>query len=410
MKQYELAERNLVLGRYAEKFQLPQRMGKTLRVTRHKRMALPNTPLQEGVPPDAVALSIEYVDVVVEQWGIVALLTDVAQITLTHPALQKAIDRTGLAMAEMLEREIAETLMGGTTVLYGGNASSRVTIDAGDVINTALVNKATVGLRARGASPQEGQLFSGVMSPQHQGDLNLDTTFVGASNFANVRALQYGEVGIWQGVRWAVSNFLPIFAGVAAPTTAAATATKTQVVATDTGGNLTSGNYQFKVVARDINSDYERRISLQSANISSGTGDDDLFTVTFPSSANYVYDLYVTAAGGTTAYLVASRQAASSVLVVDEDPDTAAAVAPENPADAVSVFIGFIFGKDAFGRVELDGMSMQSYITPAGASYSNPLAQGRKVGSKIMWKCFILDNAYFVRFETGSGHSAELPA
>ena len=410
-RQYVLVERNLILGRYAEKFQLPQRMGTTLRVTRHSRLKLPQVPLTEGVPPDAVALAIEKVDVTVEQWGIVCLLTDVVQITTKHPALQKAIELTGLAMAEMFEREIAKVLLGGTNVVYGGTANSRAALVAGDILTTSVVLKTTVALRARGAMPYEGQLYAGVMAPQQEGDvLRADTTFQNASNFANVRALQYGEIGIWMGVRWGRGNFLPVFAGVAAPTTGAATATKAQVTASDTGGSLTSGNYQFVVVARDINSDYERKVSLQSGNISSGTGNDDYFTVVAPSSANYTYDIYMTIAGGTTPYKVASRVAASSSTVISTDPDITAATPPANPGSGVEVFIAWVFGKDAFGRVELDGMSLQSFVTPAGASFSNPLAQGRKVGSKVMWKCFILDNAFFTRIETGSSFSAELPA
>jgi hypothetical protein len=68
-----------------------------------------------------------------------------------------------------------------------------------------------------------------------------------------------------------------------------------------------------------------------------------------------------------------------------------------------------VFGRDAFGRVELDGMSLASYMTPDTESYANPLRQGRKVGSKIMWKSWILDNNFFIRFECNSGTSANLP-
>ena len=115
---FRLAERNLRVGRYATMYNLVQRMGKTLRIIRHRRLALPTVELTEGVPPDAVALAVENVDVTVEQWGIVVLITDVAQITTKHPALNVAINRTSLAMAEVLEREIAETLLAGTNIVF----------------------------------------------------------------------------------------------------------------------------------------------------------------------------------------------------------------------------------------------------------------------------------------------------
>lgn len=407
---YRIAEQNLRLGKFARSYSLPQRTGKTLRIVRHKRLALPNSPLTEGTPPDAVALAIENIDVTVEQWGIVVFLTDVSQITTKHPALQVAIERSGLAMAEMFEREMAEMLLGGSNVFYPAAVTTRAGLNT-EKIDTALVLKALTTLRNNGATELEGGLYGGVLPPQMEADIvAADSTFIEAASHQAIRKLDFGEIGVWMGVRWMRGNFLPIFKGVAAPDGSAASAEKAQVVATDTGGSLTSGNYQVKVVARDKNTDYERKISVQSANISSGTGNNDLLTITTPTSTNYVYDVYVTQAGGTTAYLVASRQAANFAVVVSTNPDAGQPVAPANPASGKEVFVAWVFGKDAFGRVELNGMSLQSYLTPAGASYSNPLAQGRKVGSKVMWKSFIIEPNYFARLEATSAYPAGLPA
>jgi N4-gp56 family major capsid protein len=408
-RQYQLAERNLILGRYAEQYTLPQRMGKTLRVTRHDRLQLPSTPLTEGVPPDAVPLTIKFVDVAVEQWGIVCLLTDVVMLTTKHPALNKAVDLTGLAMAELLEREIATVLMGGTSVVFGGAATSRAALTAGDKLTTTVILKTLAALRARGAPPWEGQLYAGVISPQQEADvLATDATFQAASNFANVRALQYGEIGIWQGVRWGRGNFMPYFKGVPAPDAAAATAEKAQVSVLTGGGTLAAGNYKIKVVAADPNSGYERKISLDSANLTAAA--NDRLQVVFPSSTAYVYNVYMTQVGGTTFFLRSSRNAAGSTLVISSQPAGTEATVTQAPANGVEVFIGWVFGRDAFGRVELNGMSLQSYVTPPGASWSNPLAQGRKVGSKIAWKCFLQEPLFFTRLETGSAFPADLAA
>jgi hypothetical protein len=362
------------------------------------------------VPPDAIQLSVQEVDVTVEQWGIVCLLTDVAQITTVHPALNKATELTGLAMAELFERESAVVLMGGTNVIYGGNRTARSSLVAGDKMTTALVLKGTVGLRARGADDRGG-LYDGVMPPQVEADvISQDITFQNAQSYANIRKLEEAEIGVWMGTRWARGNFLPIFKGVPAATTAAATAEKAQVTVTNGGGALAQGDYLVRIVARDINSDYERKISLTSAAFTADAGADDRLSVTFPSSVNYTYDLYMTQVGGTTLYLRASRQAAGSVLLISTQPAGTEAQPPVAPADQVEVFVSWVFGGDAFGRVTLNGMSLQSYMTPSGSSYTDPLAQGRKVGSKVMWKTFIIENAFFTRFETTSQFSAELPA
>lgn len=418
---FRLAERNLRVGKYAKMHTLPQRMGKTLRIVRHSRLNLPTGTLSEGTPPDAVALAIENVDVTVEQWGIVVLLTDVALITTQHPALQVAIDRTALAMAEVLEREQAVMLLAGTQVFFKGTVTTRASIGATDFLDTGTVLKALTSLRGKGAGELEGGLFAGVMSPQQEADLvSADQTFKDASNFANVRALQHAEIGIWSGVRWGRSNFLPIFKGQGTPDTAAESGTldagdaKPQINAIDGGGSIASAtNFKFAVVWRDKTSDYERHISQTSANIASAaTGNNESFTVDVPAGTltNHTYDVYMTVAGGTgSLFKVLSRQTTATSAAITAVPAGTEAVKPVAPAATREVFVAWVFGKDSFGRVELNGMSLQSYITPQGASWSNPLAQGRKVGSKIMWKSFIIDNQFFARIETASNFSAGLP-
>ena len=409
-RMYTLTERRLQIGQWAQKYTLPQRMSKTMRVVRYRRLALPRATLTEGFAPDAVALAVDNVDVTVEQWGIVVLITDVGLITTKHPALTVAIQRTALAMAEVLEREMCSMLLGGTNIYYGGTANvARADLAAGDNLNTSLILNSTTFLRAKGAADWETGLFGGVMAPQGEAEvLKSDMTFQNASNYANVKVLQYAEIGVWQGVRWTRGNFLPIFRGEVAPDGDAATTVKAQLTA-GAAGALATANYQVVTVAREVNSYYERRISQNSANIAV-TGPTGSISVALPTSANYVYDIYMTSAGGTAPRLVIAAQANSTTYVITAVPGATAAAPPAAPVAGVEVFVAWVFGQDGFGRVELSGMSLQSYITPPGASYSNPIAQGRKVGSKVMWKSFIQDNDFFVRLEHTSSFSAFLAA
>lgn len=403
---YRLSENKLRVGKFAKMHQVPQRMGTTLRVVRYKRLNLPTSTLTEGTPPDAVALATENVDVTLEQWGIVVLLTDVAEITTTHPALQIAIDRTSLAIAEVLEREMCETLMGGTQVRYATGVANRAALDGTKKITTADILAMTVSLRNSGAAENEGGLYDGVLPPQLEGDvLGADTTFQSASNFANVRRLDFGEIGVWMGVRWARGNFMPILAGIAAPGTQ--TASVSGFAESGAGGAFGAAN--IIVVSKDATSGYERKISQTKT---TAAGSDDA-TITTPTSTNYVYDIYSDGDAGSGTYkLMFGNVAANTAKVLTQTVYTAASAAtpPSAPASGKEVFVAWIFGKDSFGRVELNGMSLASYITPPGASYSNPLAQGRKVGTKIMWKSFIIDNNFFYRLESNSTYSAGLPA
>jgi len=375
------------------------------------RLNLPRTPLTEGVPPDAVALSLTNQDVTVQQWGIVVLLTDVAELTTTHPMLQAAIERTSLAMAEMFEREMAETLITGTNVTFANARTSRAGIVAGDNITTAEMIGIVTTLRRRGAMPIRGSLYGGVLAPQQEADMMGEAAF--RDNIArgqDLERLDFAKIGNWMGTEWMRSNFLPFFQGVAAPDGAAANAEKAQLVGV-AGGTAYDDNATVLVivVAREVGSDYERLVSLQSS-FAIGVGNQQ-FNVVLPSDTDYTYDVYApSAANGTAPRLHTSRAAASATVNITTRPAAGNASAPALlGADNTDVFIAWAFGKDAWGRVELNGMSLRAYLTPPGPSYSNPLAQGRKIGAKVMWNSWILDNDFFQRFESESAYASGLP-
>src|SRR4051812_9069388 len=77
-----IAEKNVVFAQHAEKVSLPIHNSKTVQFSRYPRLALPMIPASEGVTPDSVALSVETVSAVVDQWILVVALTDLAQITI----------------------------------------------------------------------------------------------------------------------------------------------------------------------------------------------------------------------------------------------------------------------------------------------------------------------------------------
>lgn len=408
-KMIELATRMLVLQKGAEQYPLEQKMSKTLRVVQVQRLALPNAPLQEGVTPVTNSMTLTNVDVTVQQWGIVCVLTDVLELTVKHPMLNIAIDRVSLAMKETSEREDAQVLMASTNVTYPGVVTTRSGLAATDVFNTALAIAINAKLEMRGAPKYNPDgLYLGFFQPPHKAAiLGSDNTFQQASNFSRVAKLEYGYVGPWMGIDWVMGNFLPVYVGVAAADTGAVTATKAKYTV-GTSGVLTTANYQIKVVARDIATDYERRLSVQTGNIS--VTSPGSIAVQMPSSTNYVYDVYMTQGGGTTAYLMASRQTASSSYVIQTAPVGTEAVAPVSPALGISVYPGFVTGRGAYGTVVLNGMSLQSFVTPKGSSDSDPIAQRRKVGAKYMRQTFIVENNFMERFETSSGLAAVIPA
>ena len=412
-KMIELLNRILVLQKVATAFPLENKNSKTLRVVRVNRLSLPTTQLVEGVTPPTNALTLTNVDVTVEQWGIVTVLTDILELTVRHPMLNIAIERTSMAMKETAEREDALVLMAATNVSYPGAVTARSGLAATDVFNTALAVTINAKLEMRGAPKyMPDGMYMGIFQPPHKAAvLGSDSTFQAASNFARVAKLEYGYIGPWMGIDWVLGNFLPVHVGVAAATTAAITATKAQYTV-GTSGTLATGDYKIVVVGRDITTDYERRLSVPSADIA--VTSPGSIAVRMPSSVNYVYDVYMSVMHATDPvapyYLVASRQAASSTYTITTAVAGTEVTAPESPALNVSVYPGFVCGMGAFGTCVLNGMALQTFLTPKGASDSDPLSQRRKVGAKYARKSFILDNDFLERFETSSGIAAVIPA
>ena len=417
-RMYELAERSLVLGRYATRYELPERMGTTLRAVRVGRLALPTAPLTEGTAPNAVALAITNKDVTVQQWGLVVLLSDVAELTTVHPMLTAAIERTSLAMAEMFEREMAQTLLTGTNVTYAGTSlSTRVSVSSAGssaFLTTNEIIGLTTTLRRRGAMPLKGPLYGGVIPPQMEADIMAETAFQQAvARGQDLERLDFAKIGTWMGVEWVRSNFLPYLRGIPGASFGFSgdVSADFSLTSVNTGSYITSATgsaIDVRFVGRDINSGYERLVSQSTAlGVSGGPTGISLFT---PTNAGYTWDIYVgTNPDGSTPRLYTTGVAASTRVLVTSLASAAAKVPPAAPTNARDIFIGWVFGKDAFGRVELNGMSLRTYLTPAGASFSNPLAQGRKIGAKVMWNSWILDDQFFQRFESTSAYPSGLP-
>src|SRR5215475_7990830 len=135
-----IAEKLTVFQDIGDTPNMPEGEGKTYSAQRYERLPLPGSPITEGITPDSTALVVNKVTAVLEQWGMVCSLSDVALMTTKHPALQAAKDRLGNASAELQDREIQKVLMAGGVVMYPNNRASRSALVAGDVPGTDFVS------------------------------------------------------------------------------------------------------------------------------------------------------------------------------------------------------------------------------------------------------------------------------
>jgi N4-gp56 family major capsid protein len=380
-------KRDVVVYGLGKKEKLPNRFSKTFQYTRFEKINLPKSALTEGVTPDQSSMSINVVQAVMDQWGSFVNISDVLDITLKHPIMQEAIGLLGEQAAETIDRECIKILARNTNVFYAGAATSRLTLTATDYISSGTVKKAVADLRGGGAHPSAGgRNFFGLIDTSVEMDLTDDDTFVNAASYSNIVALQNAEAGKWMSVRWITSNLLPSISRLSDVVTAGANL-----------GSLANGTpYYFQVTAVDDALGFEVA-STQVQTQATGGGDESV-NVTMPATSGYTYNVYA-GSSSTVLKLFSSENDPADVVNVDAIP-TSGDAPPAYPATGVEVHSSWILGKEAFAVPEL--MSLQTYLTKRESTDSDPLAQRRKAGWKVMFKAVICNEDFLARIESAS--------
>src|SRR5436190_10574411 len=153
---------------------------------------------------------------VMDQWGQVVNISDVAELTVRHPVMRVGTQRLGTAGAELMDREVQKVLMGSSNVYFPNARASRSALVAGDFLGTDDIRKMVSTLRSNGAPNYDGSNYVGVFDPFVEMDISKDATYVTAASYSNIKTLLNGEVGQWMGVRWKRSNFIPIISRISA--------------------------------------------------------------------------------------------------------------------------------------------------------------------------------------------------
>lgn len=392
-----IAKKQVIFQQLGEKAELPSGNSKTFQYTRYDRLALPQTVLGDGTTPDNTTMSISTVSATADQWGAYVNLSDVAVLTIKHPVMVKAIDLMGYQAAETVDREIINVLLNGTSVSFPGTITVRSSLasTSTDIMSTALVRKMVKNLRTRGASEYDGQDYVGVVDPSSEMDLSADTTFQTAASYSNIKVLLNGEIGKWMGVRWMRSNLIP---------TITAQTQSTFTSPTSPAGTFTTANYRCACAYYDINTGFLVGIE---ANSNVAFTSLDSLAVTTPASTLYSYKVFISAAaaaatatmwqGVDTVYGTGAIPANTAVSIV-APPATGTSIAGSSiPGAGLVVHFAWIIGKEAYSVIDLQ--KLQTYVTPNQASDSDPLAQRRKAGWKLMFKSVICNENFLERAE-----------
>jgi N4-gp56 family major capsid protein len=390
-KVLQLAVKELVLYGLCDKAAMQFNSGRTFQYSRYERVNLPKTALTEGVTPGDTAMSVSVVTAVLDQWGAVIPLTDVAIDSIKHPVLQQAISLGALQARETIEREVFKVLITGSNVFFPNAIAARSSLTSSDKISSAFIGKIVANMRKNGARPYDGDMYMGVVDPFAEDDMTSDSTFVDAAKYGAYKKLEAGEIGSWKGVRWVRSNAYPaiqLLTGASGATSA-------------TAGSLSvSTTYNAKLAVVDASTGHETYISAKFNAATANMGADTSVDITVPAlpagaTAGSLFRLYFGVNNGVL-YKAADDIAASSTYNQKVLP-TSGSSAQVNPPSGIPVHLSFVFGKEGVACVELNKMA--GFLTKAESTDSDPLVQRRKAGWKCDFKTVITNDLFLARGE-----------
>ena len=238
-KTLPLARKQLVVFQFGEPITLPKGRGTSYTATRFNRLPLPYAPLSEGVPPIGQSMTIAQISATAVQWGDKVTITDVAEMTIKHPLFAKATELLGLQIAETLERNTFNNLLGGTQVNFVNSRGARGALQAGDVLNPHEITRAASILQTLGAprfmgdeetdtklaveaggakasdNPRRMPHYCAVMHTLTVGDMRENNQVNQAWTYSDLNRLYNFELGEWAGIRFCFSNLVPTFTGFA---------------------------------------------------------------------------------------------------------------------------------------------------------------------------------------------------
>jgi len=399
----DIAEKSVVFAQHALKAPLPQHNSKTCQFSRYPRLALPMVAATEGTTPTSVALSVETVQAVVDQWILVVEMTDLATITVKHNIISKTTELLGLAQAELVDREIQKALMAESDVIFAnavaGSNTIRANLATTDVVNSTEMRKLWAVLSRNGAR-RFGVNYVFICDPEVSQDLMGDSAFLSAHELSNAKAIFNNMVGSYLGFDVEVSNFIPTIALGASGDWTVAAATIT---------NSFANGETVNVFLEAINSStglVEKVYAVKVTTVTTAEG----VNVTVPSTAGYLYNVYVANADNdatvANSQLFAEAQAPSTVVAVDAfTTSSATARRPQQaPASGVTVHTSYAIGKEAYGMVSLSGDNLRVMMTDGKPSDSDPAAQRRKISLKGSFKAVVLNDDWVQRIESASAY------
>lgn len=172
-----------------------QNEGKTIWFNRYTPLSSTpaNCALSEGENPAICSISAANVSAVLAEYGATIKISKFLTLTSIDKNNAEKIAVVGQHMGEVMNEIVRDELDNGT-VRYGNGAASS-TVATSDTLTGAELRRVVQLLEVAKAPTYEDNTFIGKFAPQTKTSLILDSTWLNAKTYSDVRKLYTGEMG-----------------------------------------------------------------------------------------------------------------------------------------------------------------------------------------------------------------------
>ena len=329
--------------------------------------------LVEGETPTGQTLSQSDVEVTVKQYGAYVEVTDLLDLTAYDSVINDSAELLGEQIGTVIEWVTRDAMCETTNVQYAGGQSARSSLTSSHKLTVEEIRKAVRTLKKNKARPftEDGRTphFICICSPESTYDLQSDENWKSVSAYSNAEAVYSGEIGRLYGVVFVESTESKVYE---------------QTVLNKV--NATTSSSTTFVLKNDPTPAEAEYLSTGGNKIMIGSTE-----YTLASTGSF------TAATKTVKLSAAASLTGDSVVWTNDAgaPDATTKAAP-------AVHATLVFGKDAYGVVDIDGKgAVQLIVKPHGSGGTNdPLDQRATVGAKVTaYAACVLNDEWLVKIE-----------
>jgi N4-gp56 family major capsid protein len=207
---------NFVHMQWGQKRPIPKNTGNVINFRKFASLTAALTALTEGTTPTGNSITVTALTATPNQYGDFVQVSDVLDLEAIDPVLDEMATVLGEQASDTLDQITRDILVAGTSVQYAGGQVSRVTVAASNVLTVLEIRKAVRALKRAKAKPVDGMDFVAIVEPGATYDLQGDTAWVTANQYAGSKAIFNGEIGRLYGVRFVETPNAKIFTGAGA--------------------------------------------------------------------------------------------------------------------------------------------------------------------------------------------------